>query len=249
MVCADRERNQRRLSRTHRSSCETRLRSRRRDPPEGKKKSQRASPSDRPKGDVGETTSRPSETASRWIAVAAVAVAAVAAFKSGREGRVRRVQEEEGQRGSEKDWIPTSTNEKRKTNRKRGKTQGSEKTKATTTTCRDVGRNFWKACETSSRWTRDARVDAMLPRRDTRAREGDARYETRRKGSSGDSGEFSGKGGFVPSPRSRRGSWSRRGFRTCARRARARAGARRRGRWSLRWTCSSGGCGGEGVEC
>jgi len=100
----------------------------------------------------------------------------------------------------------------------------------------------------SSRETRlEARASVRrFGRRDAlgaRARRG---HSTRSASqSSRRSPEVSREGAFVPSRRSRRGSWSRRGCRTCARRARAWAGARRRGSWWRRGTCwgeDVGGC-------
>lgn len=99
--------------------------------------------------------------------------------------------------------------------------------------------------------SREARLEARTSvrrfgRRDAlgaRARRG---HSTRSASqSSRRSPEVSREGAFVPSRRSRRGSWSRRGCRTCARRARAWAGARRRGSWWRRGTCwgeDVGGC-------
>ena len=99
--------------------------------------------------------------------------------------------------------------------------------------------------------SREARLEARASvrrfgRRDAlgaRARRG---HSTRSASqSSRRSPEVSREGAFVPSRRSRRGSWSRRGCRTCARRARAWAGARRRGSWWRRgtyWGEDVGGC-------
>ena len=201
-------------------------------------------PSGRREG-AGAPSSASSGPASGWTAPAAAAAAAAASRDArGRASRARRSDFgfpvfnglfhicKHAPR-SRRRFV--SFREKRKPRRRRSREDGNAR----------QGRRRARASSCEARRLEARASVRRFGRRDAlgaRARRG---HSTRSASqSSRRSPEVSREGAFVPSRRSRRGSWSRRGCRTCARRARAWAGARRRGSWWRRGTCWGGDVGG-----